>query len=64
MSDQALQSQLDSIDAKFREQDIVVTLECELYEFFNGSVKDVQYARKQMLSETQGSVVNAERFQI
>ena len=52
------------IDAENRETDIVVTLECELYEFFNGAVKEVNLARKQMLSTTQGSVVNSERFDL
>ena len=34
------------IDADNREEDIVVTLECELYEFYNGAVKEVMVARK------------------
>jgi len=41
---------LETINAENREDDIVVTLECELYEFFNGAIKDVSLARKQMLS--------------
>ena len=57
-------SELEKINAAHRQQDIVVTLECELYEFYNGAVKDVTYARKQMLSQTAGNVVNSERFQI
>ena len=60
----AQQAQLEAINTKNREEDIVVTLECELYEFYNGAVKEVNYARKQMLSQTTGSVVNAERLQI
>jgi len=55
---------LEHINTKNREDDIIVTLECELYEFYNGSVKEVNYARQQMLSSTNGSVVNAERFQV
>ena len=61
-SDAANQAELARIDAENRESDIVVTLECELYEFFNGAVKEVNLARKQMLSSTQGSVINSERF--
>ena len=63
-SDAANQEELAKIDADNRETDIVVTLECELYEFFNGAVKEVNLARKQMLSTTQGSVVNSERFDL
>ena len=55
---------METINAENREDDIVVTLECELYEFFNGAIKDVSLARKQMLSQTQGSVVNADRFEV
>ena len=58
------EAELERINTKNREEDIVVTLECELYEFYNGSVKEVNYARQQMLSSTNGSVVNAERFQV
>ena len=58
------QTELDKIDQKYREQDIVVTLECELFEFYNGAIKEVNYARKEMLSVTDGNVVNAHRFEV
>ena len=41
-----------------------MTLDCELAEFFNGAIKEVSLQRKQMLSETQGSVVNTEKFNV
>ena len=56
--------ELQRIDAENREEDIIVTLECELYEFYNGAVKEVSVSRKQMLSSTTGCVVNTERFPI
>ena len=58
----ALQAELSKIDKENREEDIVVTLECELFEFYNGSVKEVSYARKCMLTSTKSSVINSERF--
>ena len=57
-------AEITQINKKHRQEDIVVTLQCELYEFYNGAVKEVHYARKQMLSSTTGSVVNAERMQV
>ena len=54
--------ELQRINAENREEDIIVTLECELYEFYNGAVKEVSVSRKQMLSSTAGCVVNTERF--
>ena len=45
-TDAAHQAELDRIDAENREEDIVVTLECELYEFYNGAVKEVMVQRK------------------
>ena len=33
-------------------------------EFYNGSIKEINFARKNMLSETTGSVVNADRMQV
>ena len=41
-----------------------MTLDCDLREFYNGSIKDISFARKCMLSETTGSVVNADRMQV
>lgn len=60
----AQEAELKQIDETSREADIVVTLECELYEFYNGAIKEVNVARKCMLTETKSSVVNAERFQV
>jgi DnaJ homolog subfamily B member 4 len=55
---------LDQIDSKHREQDIEVVLDCELCELYNGCIKEVNIARKQMLSTTEGSVINAHRFNV
>ena len=41
-----------------------MVLDCELSEFYNGSIKEINFARKNMLSETTGSVVNADRMQV
>ena len=60
----AIEAELKKIDEENREADIEVTLECELFEFYNGSIKDVNVARKCMLTETKNSVVNAENFQV
>lgn len=57
-------TELEQINRRNREPDIDVTLECELFEFFNGAVKEVNIARKTMLSETQGNVVSSERFNV
>ena len=45
-SDAAYQAELARINTENREEDIVVTLECELYEFYNGAIKEVMLARK------------------
>ena len=58
------ETELQRIDRENREADIVVTLDCELFEFYNGAIKLVNFARKAMLSETQGSVVNADSFNV
>mmetsp|Transcript_31285 Transcript_31285/g.38692 ORF Transcript_31285/g.38692 Transcript_31285/m.38692 type:complete len:297 (+) Transcript_31285:28-918(+) len=57
-------TELDNINKANRPDNIEVQLECELYEFYNGALKEVSIARKQMLSETQGSVVSADRFNV
>lgn len=44
--DAAHQAELQRVNEEYREEDIVVTLECELYEFYNGAIKEVQLARK------------------
>ena len=62
--DGSIQTDLDKINAKHRQPDIEVELECELHEFYNGCVKEVNIARKEMLSQTESSVVNAERFNV
>ena len=35
-----------------REEDIQITVECELYEFYSGALKEIQYSRKKMLAAT------------
>ena len=39
MANAAHQDELARINAENREEDIIVTLECELFEFYNGAVK-------------------------
>jgi DnaJ-class molecular chaperone len=50
-------TELEKIAQKEKPEDIVVVLECELFEFYNGAVKEVSYARKEMLSSTPESMV-------
>lgn len=45
-------TELEKIAKEVRPEDIVVELECELYEFYNGAIKEVEYARTQLLSTT------------
>ena len=49
-SDKDDPTELEIIAKKHRAEDIVVVLECELFEFFNGAIKEVEYARKKLLS--------------
>ena len=35
-----------------RAEDVESELECELYEFYNGAIKEVNYFKKKMLSTT------------
>ena len=62
--DAKLEEELAKTNEQYREKDIEVTLDCELGEFYNGSIKEFNFARKEMLSETTGSVVNADRMQV
>ena len=62
--DAKLDSELAALDKQHRAEDIEVTLDCELSDFYNGSIKEINFARKNMLSETTGSVVNADRMQV
>ena len=57
-------TELEQIEKDCRAEDIVVTLECELFEFYNGAIKEVSYARRKMLAATEASTTQAERFNI
>ena len=57
-------SELDQIEKDQRAEDIVITLECELFEFYNGAIKEISYARRKMLAATEASTTTAERFNI
>ena len=57
-------TELERIEKSCRADDIVVVLECELFEFFNGAIKEVEYARKKLLSTTEQSVTEPHKFEI
>lgn len=45
-------------------EDIVVTVECELAEFYCGALKEVLYSHTKMLAATEGSVIKNKRMKI
>lgn len=55
---------MEQIAKRERPEDIVVVFECELYEFYNGAVKEVEFARKQMMSSTEESIVQPVTFML
>lgn len=57
-------TELEKIGKDHRAEDIEVTLECELFEFYNGAIKEVEFVRKSLLSTTDGTVNESERFNI
>ena len=57
-------TELEKLAEEKRAEDITVTLECELFEFYNGAVKDVSYARTKLLSTTSGTQVESHSFQL
>ena len=57
-------TEFDRIAEERKAEDIVVVLECELFEFYNGAVKEVEYPRRKLLSTTESYVTDGERFQI
>ena len=42
----------------------MVTLECQLFEFYNGAVKEVNYARTKLLFSTDAKETKPERFEV
>ena len=57
-------TELEKISKESRADDIVVTLECQLFEFYNGAVKEVNYARKKLLVSTDAKETKPERFEV
>ena len=57
-------TELERIAKETRADDIVVTLQCELYEFYNGAIKEVNYTRKKMLSTTKDAELVEESFKL
>jgi DnaJ family protein B protein 13 len=54
--DRAL-DELQKIDAKARKEDIQVTVECELHEFYCGALKEINYGRVKMQAATEAFTV-------
>ncbi len=52
-------TELERIAKDKRAEDIVVVLECELFEFYNGAIKEVEYVRKILLSTTEQTATEA-----
>ena len=57
-------TELEQISKDSRADDIVVTLECQLFEFYNGAVKEVNYARRKLLHSTDAKETKPERFEV
>ena len=57
-------TELEQIAKDKRAEDIVVTLECELFEFYNGAIKEVSYARTKLMVSTEAKETKAERFEV
>ena len=55
---------LEKTEKNARAEDIVVTLQCELFEFYNGAIKEINYARKKLLAATDASDNCPERFNV
>lgn len=45
-------------------EDIEITVECELHEFYSGALKEVSYARTKMLPATDGSYIKNQTITI
>jgi len=57
-------TELQQINIANREDNIEVLLECELSEFYRGTVKEVTVSRKQMQTVTEGHLMNNDRFNV
>ena len=57
-------TELEQLEKENKAEDIVVTLECELFEFYNGAIKEVNYARTILLVSTDAKETKAERLEI
>lgn len=50
-------TELERLQESLQAEDVVVTLECSLIEFYNGALKPVEYERKQLLALTDGTKI-------
>ena len=57
-------TELEQLAKQSKAEDIVVTLECELFEFYNGAIKEVNYARTIILVSTDAKETKAERLEV
>ena len=57
-------TELEQLSKDARAQDIVVTLECQLFELYNGAVKEVNYARTKLLVSTDATETIPERLSV
>lgn len=56
--------ELQKIDAKARKEDINVTVECELHEFYCGALKEINYGRVKMQAATEAFTVKNQTMTI
>ena len=57
-------TELQQVEKDARADDIVVTVECELFEFYNGAVKEINYSRKKMLAATEAFQKENQRLNV
>ena len=57
-------SDLAQVEQEARAEDILVTVECELFEFYNGAVKEINYTRRKMLAATEAFQKENQRLNV
>ena len=50
-------TEIQKIDDEMHKEDIEVTVECELFEFYCGALKEINYSKNKMLAATSGSYI-------
>jgi len=55
---------LEQIDANLRKDDIRITVECELHEFYCGALKEINYGRIKMQAATDAYLIKNQIMKI